>query len=69
MQKKRENWSRRNNVKYIDHHGNEQEISEEVEKQFAKENKNWVPVQWGIVVILIVAVIGFGYKIYEGLPK
>lgn len=56
-------------MKYIDHHGNEQEISEEVEKQFAKENKNWVPVQWGIVVILIVAVIGFGYKIYEGLPK
>jgi hypothetical protein len=56
-------------VKYIDHHGKEQTISEEVEKQFAAQNKNWVPFEYSIIAICAIAIITGLWSVYEKLPK
>ena len=56
-------------MKYIDHHGEEQTISEETEKQFAEQNKNWVPFEYSIIVIVAISIITGLWAVYEGLPK
>ena len=56
-------------MKYIDIDGTEKEISPEVEKKFAEQNKKWVPVEWSIIVIVGISVITGLWAIYEGLPK
>ena len=56
-------------MKYIDHHGEEQTISEAVEKQFAEQNKNWVPIEYSIISICAIAIITGLWTVYEGLPK
>ena len=56
-------------MKYIDIDGTEKEISPEVEKKFAEQNKKWVPVEYSIIAIIAISIIVGLWTVYDKLPK
>ena len=54
---------------YIDHHGNAQKFSEETEKKYAEQNKNWIVAQYFFNAVLIIMLYYGGIYLWRMLPR